>query len=135
MVTKKFTNISIYFFLFLLFGTNTHFFNDLYNIFYRQHEERMIRTYGHCGGISYGFIKNIKIKFLQSEKKVITINNEIFPSSLGLFPDLIVDKEKNNLILLNFNDLDKKKLLQHGINIDQYKLIYHEEKCHFFKKK
>ena len=83
----------------------------------------MIRTYGHCGGISYGFIKNIKIKFLQSEKKVITINNEIFPSSLGLFPDLIVDKEKNNLILLNFNDLDKKKLLHHVINIYQYKLV------------
>jgi len=135
MITKKFRNISIYFFLFLLFGTNTHFFNDLYNIFYRQHEERMIRTYGHCGGISYGFINNIKIKFLQTEKKVITINNEIFPSSLGLFPDLIVDKDKNNLILLNFNDLNKKKLLQYGINIDQYKLIYHEEKCYFFKKK
>ncbi len=95
----------------------------------------MIRTYGHCGGISYGFINNLKIKFLQSEKKVITINNEIFPSSLGLFPDLIVDKDKNNLILLNFNDLNKKKLLQYGINIDQYKLIYHEEKCYFFKKK
>jgi hypothetical protein len=135
MISLKFKKINTYFFLFLLFSSNTHFFNDLYNIFYRQHNERMIKTYGYCGGISYGFIKKIKISFLQSENKVIVINNDIFPSSLGLFPDLIVDKEKNNLILLNFYDLSKKNLFKHGINIDEYKLIYHEDRCYFLKKK
>ncbi len=95
----------------------------------------MIRTYGYCGGISYGFINKIKNNFLQFEKKVIIINNDIFPASLGLFPDLIIDKEKNNLILLNFSDLSNKKLIQNGINIDNYKLIYHDDKCYFLKKK
>lgn len=132
MITKK---INIYIFIFLLFTTNTHFFNDIYNIFLRKHEERMIRTYGHCGGISYGFIKKIKINYLQSEKKVIVINSGIFPASLGLFPDLVEDKDKRNLILLNFSNLNKKKLIQNSINIDDYKLIYNEDKCYFFKKK
>jgi hypothetical protein len=95
----------------------------------------MIRTYGHCGGISYGFIKKIKINYLQSEKKVIVINSGIFPASLGLFPDLEEDKDKRNLILLNFSNLNKKKLIQNSINIDDYKLIYNEDKCYFFKKK
>lgn len=135
MISKKIKKIYFFFFIFLIFTTNTHFFNDLYNIFFRNYDERMIRTYGDCGGISYGFIKKIKSNFLKFEKKIITINNDIFPASLGLFPDLIVDKEKSNLILLNFSDLNKKKLIQHGINIDNYKLIYREDKCYFFKKK
>ena len=95
----------------------------------------MIRTYGYCDGISYGFIKKIKSKFLQFEKKVMIINNDIFPASLGLFPDLLVDKEKSNIILLNFTDLNKKKIIQYDINIDDYKLIYNEDKCYFLKKK
>jgi len=132
MIAKK---INIYIFIFLIFTTNTHFFNDIYNIFLRKHEERMIRTYGHCSGISYGFIKKIKINYLQFEKKVTVINGGIFPASLGLFPDLVEDKNKRNLILLNFSNLEKKKLIQNSINIDDYKLIYHEDKCYFFKKK
>jgi len=135
MITKKIKKINIYLFVFLIFTTNTHFFNDLYNIFYRNYEERMIRTYGYCGGISYGFIKKIKSKFLQFENKVIIINNYTFASSLGLFPDLVIDKEKNNIILLNFSDLNKKKLIKFSINIDDYKLIYNEDKCYFLKKK
>lgn len=135
MIAKKNRKINIYIFLFLIFSTNTHFFNDLYNLFYRHYEERMIRTYGYCGGISYGFIKKIKSKFLQSENKVMIINNDIFPASLGLFPDLLVDKEKNNLILLNFTALSKKKLIKYSFNIDDYKLIYNEDKCYFLKKK
>jgi hypothetical protein len=135
MIAKKKSKINIYIFVFLIFTTNTHFFSDLYNLFYRHYEERMIRTYGYCGGISYGFIKKIKSKFLQFENKVIIINNDIFPTSLGLFPDLLIDKEKNNLILLNFTDLNKKKLIKYSINIDDYKLIYNEDKCYFLKKK
>jgi len=135
MIIKKNRKINIYLFVFLIFTTNTHFFNDLYNLFYRHYEERMIRTYGFCNGISYGFIKKIKDKFLLFENKVIIINNDIFPASLGLFPDLLEDKEKNNLILLNFTKLNQKKLIQHSINIDDYKLIYNEDKCYFLKKK
>ena len=135
MITKKNKKINFYFFVFLIFTTNTHFFNDLYNLFYRHYEERMVRTYGYCGGISYGFIKKIKSQFLQFEKKVVIINNDIFPASLGLFPDLLVDKEKENLILLNFTHLTQKKLMQYSINIDDYKLMYNEDKCYFLKKK
>ena len=135
MITKKIKKINIYLFVFLIFTTNTHFFNDLYNLFYRNYDERMIRTYGYCGGISYGFIKKIKSEFLQFENKVIIINNYTFPSSSGLFPDLLIDKEKNNIILLNFSDLNKKKLIKFSINIDDYKLIYNEDKCYFLKKK
>jgi hypothetical protein len=135
MIIKKIKKINIYLFIFLVFSTNTHFFNDLYNIFYRHYEERMIRTYGYCGGISYGFIKKIESQFLQFEKKVAIINNDIFPASLGLFPHLLVDKEKENLILLNFTHLNQKKLTQYSIKIDDYKLMYNQDKCYFLKKK
>ena len=135
MIIKKIRKINIYLFIFLIFTTNTHFFNDIYNIFYRHYEERMIRTYGYCGGISYGFIKKIESQFLQFEKKVVIVNNDIFPASLGLFPDLLVDKEKENLILLNFTHLNQEKLMQYSIKIDDYKLIYNEDKCYFLRKK
>ena len=39
------------------------------------------------------------------------------------------------IILLNFSDLNKKKLVKFNINIDDYKLIYNEDKCYFLKKK
>jgi hypothetical protein len=123
-----------YIFLFLIFSTITHFFNDVYNIYHRTYQERLERSYGFCNGISYGYIKKIKDKFLKNEKKIYIINLQIYPSSSGLFPDLIVDKKKNNLILLNFNYLKKSELSGLGININEYKIINHEENCYYLKK-
>ena len=125
-----------YFLLFIIISTNTHFFNDLYNIYIRKYEERMIRTYDYCGGISYGFIKKIKDNYLKTEKKVYIINNDIFPSSLSLFPDLQTDKiDKKDLILLNFPTISKEILLKFDLDLNNYDLIRKEFNCYYFKKK
>jgi len=125
-----------YFLLFIVISTNTHFFNDLYNIYIRKYEERMIRTYDYCGGISYGFIKKIKDNYLKTEKKVYIINNDIFPSSLSLFPDLQTDKiDKKDLILLNFSTISKEILLKFDLDLNNYDLIRKEFNCYYFKKK
>ena len=50
-------------------------FNDLYNLFYRHYEERMIRTYGYCSGISYGFIKKINSKTQTKRRSRISFPN------------------------------------------------------------
>ena len=122
-INSKLINNILYVLLIIILTHLSNFYYNLYSIYVRGYEERMIRTYGYCGGISYGFIKKIKSQFLQFEKKVVIINNDIFPASLGLFPDLLVDKEKENLILLNFTHLTQKKLMQYSINIDDYKLL------------
>lgn len=125
-----------YFILFLILTSTTHFFNDLYNIYYRKYEERMIRSYNYCGGISYGYIKKVKNTYLKNEKEIHIINYTIHPTSMGLFPDLITDKvEKKNLILLNFPSLTTAELLKYSININHYNLINKENNCYYLKKK
>lgn len=132
-INKKKIN---YFLLLIVISTNTHFFNDLYNIYFRKYEERMLRTYNHCGGISYGFLKKIKDDYLKIEKKIYVINkNTNFPSSLSLFHDLQIDKvDKKNLILLNFTSISKENFFKYDIDLTNYRLIYKEASCYYLKK-
>jgi hypothetical protein len=96
----------------------------------------MIRTYDYCDGISYGFIKKIKDNYLKVDKKIYIINNDIFPSSLSLFPDLQSDKiDKKDLILLNFPTISKETLLKFDLDLNNYDLILKEFNCYYLKKK
>lgn len=93
----------------------------------------MIRTYNFCGGVSYGYIKNISESYLDGDKKVFIINFEENPLSAGLFPNLKNDDLKKNLILINYaNNRNKLKELQ--INLNDYRLVNKEKNCFFFKK-
>ena len=91
---NSYKRIINYFILLIILTTTTHFFNDFYNIYFRKYEERMIRSYNLCGGISYGYIKKIQDNYLGNEKKIYIVNYDIYPSSLGLFPDLVIDEEQ-----------------------------------------
>jgi hypothetical protein len=93
----------------------------------------MIGAYNFCGGVSYGYIKKISKRYLDSEKKVFIVNFEVNPLSAGLFPNLKNDDLKKNLILINYaNNRNKLKELQ--INLDDYLLVNKEKNCFFFKK-
>ena len=130
---KIYKKILIIAFLSLVISTNTNFLNDIYNIYFRNYDERMLRTYGNCGGMSYGFIKKVKEQFLVNGKKLYSVNFG-FPTSIGLFSDLSIDENKKNIILIGTKDFDNKKLASLGIKINEYELIYQENKCFYFKK-
>jgi len=118
----------------LIFLSISHFFYNFYALSVRDYNERMLRTYGYCGGVSYGFINKISKKYLKSEKKIYIINFESNPSSYGLFHDIKIDESKINLILLNFEIKNKDILQKEKINLDQYQLIEKNKNCFFYKK-
>jgi hypothetical protein len=134
---KNFTTLKKkYYFLILLllFSAITNFFYNIYPLSIRDYDERMVRAYNFCGGISYGYIKKISINYLNNDKRVFIINSENNPSSIGLFPNLKNDDTIKNLILINYLG-NKKKLEELKINLNDYNLINKYENCFFYKKK
>lgn len=120
-----------FFILLLIFSSITNFFYNIYPLSIRNYEERMIRAYNYCGGLSYGYINKISKKYLESEKKVFIINFEVNPLSAGLFPNLKNDELKKNLILINYAN-NNNKLQELQINLEDYRLINREKNCFFF---
>ena len=124
----------VIFLIFLVFASYSNFFTNIYSLYKRDYNERLIRAYGYCNGISYGYIKKIYDNFLLDEKKIYIINFEIYPVSYGLFPDLKKDYDSNNLILLNYKKNNESELKKLKISLTKYKLIDNDDNCFFYKK-
>lgn len=124
----------VYLLLFIIFASFTNFFTNIYSLYKRKYDERLIRTYGQCQNLSYGYIKKIYNQYFFKEKKVYIINFEVFPESYSLFPNLKKDESISNLILLNYKKNYESKLKK-KIDISKYQLIDVEDKCFFYKKK
>lgn len=125
----------IIFLIFLVLSTYLNFFTNIYSLYKRDYNERLIRTYGYCNGISYGYIKKIYDKFLLNDKKIYIINFEIFPESYGLFPYLKKNHNIDNLILLNYKKINEPELKKINVDLSKYTIIDNDEKCFFYKKK
>tara|TARA_B110000503_G_scaffold139074_1_gene226605 strand:- start:1541 stop:1954 length:414 start_codon:yes stop_codon:yes gene_type:complete len=118
-------------FLFLIFSIYSHFFSNMYFLFSRPYEERILRTYGYgCDKYSFGFVQNIKNNFLKNENAHI-IHFGIVPDVKSFFYEIKKDKEKKNLILLYYNNENLKKM---NIDISKYQLIHKQENCLYLKK-
>ena len=124
-----------YIILFMIFASITNFLKNLNILLVRDYNERILITYNHCGGISYGYINKIKNEYLSNNLKVYIVNFDINPSSVSLFSDVIVDETKNNLIFLNFKSSNKNQLKDTGINLKNYDLLDSEDNCYYYKKK
>ena len=124
-----------YIILFMIFASITNFLKNLNILLVRDYNERILNAYNNCGGISYGYINKIKNKYLSNNLNVYIINFDINPSSASLFPDLMVDKTKNNLIFLNFKNSNKNLLKDAEINLKNYDLLDSEDNCFYYKKK
>ena len=120
--------------LLLIFSFNNFFYN-IYALYIRDYDERMLRSYNYCGGVSYGYIKKISEKFLKGEKKTYIINFELNPPSYGLFYNLKMDKRKNSLILLNYDEKNENILKNEKINFKEYQLIDRDGSCFYYEKK
>ena len=67
----NFLNKNLIYLLYILILTSlTSFFINIYSISIRKYDERLIRIYGFCDGVSYGFIKKINDKYLKDSKKI-----------------------------------------------------------------
>jgi len=132
---KKIKKYKIHIILFLLFSYSLGFFESLYSLYIRNYDERNLKIYGECKGISYGFIKKVKEKFLDKINEVYVINLEAHPSSYSLFSDVKVDKDKTNLIILNFDKDNNQNLSNEDIDLSKYNLIFSEKNCFYYKKK
>jgi len=138
MISKKILYIKLknnflYVMLFLVLCVTNNFFTNLYDLYKRDYNERLLRAYGSCGGVSYGFIKKIYEKYIINEK-IYIINFEVFPESYGLFPLLKKDTNIDNLLLINYKKINKPQLEKFKIDITKYKLINNEDACFFYKK-
>lgn len=123
-------NVSILF-IFLLFSTHFSFFPNLYKIYKRSYDERMLRVYGYdCDKFGYGFITNSK-NYIK-EKKFHILNFEQQELMKSLFTVYKKDQNKKNLILIKY---DNQNLNNQNININEYELIYSNQRCFLYKKK
>ena len=62
MNKKIFLNLLIFFFfIVLLFKTN--FIKNIISVYNLNENDRLIRTYGYCGGESIGYLKYLKKEF------------------------------------------------------------------------
>jgi hypothetical protein len=101
----------------------------------RDYDERILRSYNYCGGISYGYIKKIKDKYLSNDKKIYILNFDTsYPSSEDLFNDLKFDERKKNVILLNLKDTNKNKLEDINLDLSKYVLLNREDNCYYNSK-
>ena len=131
---------NIYLFaLFIILSLFTDFFFNIYAIQKRDIDERLMRSYGfNCEKNSYGFISLNKKKYFNEEKGFKVINNHAIPTVQYLFKDFKYEKKKSlkNLILLNFENLDKSNIniTKYNINLDNYDLINKSGNCYYYKK-
>jgi len=128
MIKKIIKKNCIPFLLFLALASYSNFFTNIYSLYKRNYDERLIRTFGYCNGVSYGYIKKIYDKFLVNDKKIYIINFEIFPESYGLFTYVKKDYDLNNLLLLNYKKINESELLKIKIDLKKYKMIDNEDK-------
>ena len=48
-----------FFFIFLIFAHYSSFFTNIYKIFKRNYNERLLRTYDYCENYGYGYVNKI----------------------------------------------------------------------------
>ena len=123
-----------FFFIFLIFAHYSSFFTNIYKIFKRNYNERLLRTYDYCENYGYGYVNKINSLHLKDTKSVYILNFELLPETYGLFHNLQKDEGKDNLIILNY--LKEKHYLIKKLNIDlnNYQLINKDGQCFYYKK-
>jgi len=133
-------NKFIYIIFFLTFLSIFEFGYNIFPLYSRDYEERMIKAYQYCGGLSYGYINKINQKYLINDKQVYIVTDvRSYGPSYGLFPELKVDLiHKKNLIIVDYSDENnsiKKIFTEHQIDLNEYYLVDKDKNCTFYKKK
>jgi len=124
-----------YLIILLLFASITEFFKNFNIILVRDYNERLLRSYNICNGVSYGYVNKIKNKYLLNHKKIFIINFGIYPNIISMFPDLMEDENKNDIIFLNFKNSEINQLKKLKLDLSNYTLVDSEDNCYYYKNK
>ena len=126
---------NILFLILIIFLSHQNsFFSNIYTIYKRDYDERMLRIYGYCNSYGYGYIDKIYKKYLKIENKIFILNFEVLPEVYGLFPNLKKSESKENLILINYNNSDYNELNNLEIDLNEFDLIDQEDQCFYYRK-
>lgn len=98
---KKYYSLITLAILILLILHQINFWKNLYLIYTKKIEERLLNIYGYCEKESYGFLKHIKSKY-KLEKNLKIINYEIVPNSLWIVYDSKKEIDDKPKIFLNY---------------------------------
>ena len=99
-----------------------NFFENSYIILKNNIQHRLVKGYGYCEKQGYGFIRDVKKKFLLNKKASVKNFNKNFPSS-NWFLDIFEENKKYDyLILINPQSLNSN-----------YQVIYEKNNCFLVK--
>ena len=107
-INSKLINNILYVLLIIILTHLSNFYYNLYSIYVRGYEERMIRSYGDCEKESYGFVKKSYELTKSHNLEIINFEDQLWPNISGLFNIVNKPVDKSYIVLLNLKDLEKK---------------------------
>lgn len=135
-------NQNVLFILFIIIFTHlTDLYYNIYAVFIRGYEERMVRAYGDCGRESYGFVKKAYNLTKSQNLKIINFESHLWPNVNGLFNVVKKPVDQNYLVLLNLKNLDEKIDKNNDLtiseniklNLDKKNIILKDSNCYLIK--
>lgn len=140
-INKIFTKNFLFILLFIILTHLTNLYYNIYVIYLRGYEERMIRSYGDCERESYGFVKKSYELTKSQSLEIINFEDQLWPNISGLFNVVNKPIDKNYVVLLNLKNLDKKVdnsnyliINNTKLNLDSKNIILKESNCYLIKK-
>jgi hypothetical protein len=123
----------------IIFITITHYFNiyqNVYLIFKRNYEERMISSYGYCERESYGFLKKAYEITGSGRLKVINFEEYLWPPINGLFKVVSKEVDPKYVVLLNLKNFKENthvSYLGEKVLLKKKNIILNESNCYVLK--
>ena len=123
---KKITLFLILFVLLLILILKTNFLKNLINIFEFTESERIVKTYGFCGGESIGYLRYLKKNYrLKTNPKILNFVHTS-PTYWSIFEINQNDSEENRKILLNYPGKEINiKLIHYKDNLYEFPDYYY----------
>ena len=126
--------------LFILHQNNV--FEKLYTISKFDITHRLTKSYGYCGGPSFGFIDDIYRENLIQNNIEILNDNPNFSFNNSIWFKFYINRptSRDEIILINnknsiqFLDGDKIKLVFKGNDYGSFKIIKQTQNCYYLKK-
>lgn len=136
IANKKFAKNFLFITIILIVTVFFNIYQNIYHIFVRSYEERMILSYGYCERESYGFLRKAYQITHSQNLKVINFEKHLWAPINGLFNIVNKPEDKKYLVLLNLKIFNKDFYTDHEnqkILIKKENIILQEGNCYLIK--